>query len=87
MNAKTYAWTLGAALSGMVVGFIAATFGAGTNIAQITQQRDELRDRLTDQVKLALDTGAEMVKAERKLRKEAEDLLQKRIPKVVKGGA
>lgn len=85
MNVRTLTWAVGALVTGTVLGFILATFGAGTTLAQMTAERDDTRDKLADQVKLAMDTGAELVKEARLKQMAAEQALADATPKRVKG--
>ena len=83
---RTFTWAMVATLIGVVVGFIAATFGSGVNTAQVTAERDVMRDKLADQVKLAMDTGADLVRQARAAQANAEAELAASKPKQVKGG-
>ena len=69
--------------AGAVLGFVLATFGAGVTQATATAERDATRDKLADQVKLAMDTGADLVRQARAAQANAEAELAASKPKKV----
>jgi len=71
--------------AGVVVGFLAATWGAAITLADLSTERDVTRDKLADQVRLAVETGATMVKEVKADLKEAQAELDRMKPKDVKG--
>lgn len=85
MNGKHYIWAAASMAFGASLGFVLATFGAGVTQATATAERDATRDKLADQVKLAMDTGAELVRDARAAQKAAEVELANATPKQVKG--
>ena len=85
MNARQWVWAAGTVAVGMVAGFVLATFGAGVNQATATAERDATRDKLADQVRLAMDTGADLVREARAAQANAEAELKASKPKQVKG--
>ena len=46
MNARTTAWSVTLISAGVIIGFLAATYGAAAAMAEMTRERDEARDRM-----------------------------------------
>lgn len=69
---------------GVVVGFIASTWGAATAMAGQTAERDIMRDDLTAKLAQAVDTGADLIRQARQKQTEAEQALADATPKQVK---
>ena len=85
MNAKNLMAAGACVCAGVVVGFVAATFGAAINLADLTNERDRTRDLMADQMAEALDIAASKVKDARWERDQARAELDRQAPKQVKG--
>lgn len=85
MKSKSTLITLGVFLAGLVVGFITSTYGAASAMAEMTRDRDEVRDKLADSLRTVTELAAKDLQAARTERDAAMAELDRRKPKQVKG--
>jgi len=79
------AWWMAGVVAGTVLGFLAATAGAGAAMREMTAERDEQRDRLTASINTLMDTAAKSLQDERRKVTDLTDELERRKPKNVAG--
>lgn len=82
---KQAAWWMAGVATGVVLGFLAATAGAGAAMREMTAERDETRDRLTASMQQLMDTAADSLQNERQKATALQKELDRVRPKQVKG--
>ena len=80
-------WTLLVGIaSGVVLGFVAATAGAGAAMREMTTERDQARDRMTTAMNTLMDSAAQALNDEREKVQLLEAQLEAGQPKKVRNG-